>query len=55
MKRVFAAIASTGILFATAAKAEEKEPIAIFEIGSALNWTTPNTTSASPRAGKRPL
>ena len=48
MKRVFAAIASTGILFAATAKAEEKEPIAIFEIGSALNWTTPNTTSAGP-------
>ena len=48
MKRVFAAIASTGIFFATAAEAEEKEPIAIFEIGSALNWTTPNTTSAGP-------
>ena len=49
MKRLFvAAVATTGILFAAAANAEEKEPTAIFEIGAAGNWTAPSTASLGP-------
>jgi hypothetical protein len=48
MNRIFAAILSVSVLAAGAAKAEEKEPVAIFEVGPALNWTTPNTIGAGP-------
>ena len=43
-----AAFATSGILFAAAANAEEKEPTAIFEIGAAGNWTAPSTASLGP-------
>ena len=44
----FAAVLSTAVRFATVAQAEEKEPIAIFEIGGAGNWTVPNAASVGP-------
>jgi hypothetical protein len=44
----FAAVFSAAVPFATVAQAEEKEPIAIFEIGGAGNWTAPNAASVGP-------
>jgi len=44
----FAAVLSAAVPFATVAQAEEKEPIAIFEIGGAGNWTVPNAASVGP-------
>jgi hypothetical protein len=35
---IFAAVLSAAVPFATAAQAEEKEPIAIFEIDRARSW-----------------
>jgi hypothetical protein len=46
--RTFAAVLSAAIPFATVVQAEEKEPIAIFEIGGAGNWTVPNAASGGP-------
>jgi len=45
---IFAAVLSAAVPFATVAQAEEKEPIAIFEIGSTGNWTAPNAASGGP-------
>jgi len=47
MKRLFV-VALAGVLFISTAKAEEKEPLAIVEIGTAANWTAPNMSSAGP-------
>jgi hypothetical protein len=48
MKRTFVAALSAASLFTAVAYAEEKEPLAIFEIGAAANWTAPNLSSAGP-------
>ena len=46
--RTVAAALSAAAFFATGAYAEEKEPLAVFEIGGAGNWTAPNMSSAGP-------
>jgi hypothetical protein len=48
MKHMLVAAVATSVLIAAAANAEEKEPTAIVEIGSAWNWTAPNTISLGP-------
>jgi len=48
MKRTFVAVLSTASLFTTVAHAEEKEPLAVLEIGAATNWTAPNLSSVGP-------
>jgi hypothetical protein len=48
--RTVVAVASAWVLFATVARAEDKEPLAIFEIGGAGNWTAPNAASGGPTA-----
>ena len=44
--RTVAAALSAAAFFATGAYADEKEPLAVFEIGGAGNWTAPNMSSA---------
>jgi hypothetical protein len=46
--RAVAAALSAAAFFATGAYADEKEPLAVFEIGGAGNWTAPNMSSAGP-------
>jgi hypothetical protein len=46
--RTVAAALSAAAFFATGAYAEEKEPLAVFEIGGAGNWTAPKMSSAGP-------
>jgi hypothetical protein len=48
MKRTFVAALLAASLFTTVAYAQEMEPLAIFEIGAAANWTAPNSSSAGP-------
>jgi hypothetical protein len=48
--RSVVAVAAAFVVFATAAHAEEKEPLAVFEIGGAGNWTAPNVASGGPTA-----
>jgi hypothetical protein len=46
-KRALLAIVA-GLLLTTAAYAEEKEALAVFELGTAFNWTAPNASSIGP-------
>jgi hypothetical protein len=41
---IFGAV-SAALFFAAAAHAEEKEPLAVFEIGGAINWATPTAAA----------